>query len=274
MTLSEIIDADGRKLVQGNVQFLVEPSRDYLRRVAQDSLRRRSLTTDTATFPQGRWERVNDYAARTRSFQEFDAEVGGNVVGTITERISDDEVAAQLNQDEWTGIVADIEAITTVVEARTVLRRISRYISRRDQPDTPVPSAVIFGNDVSGNVGQTVSVPLIMEAVPSSGLAGYALQATIRDGATARFVDVQFPAVFSLNSHTPDPVSGARLSLITGVNVTNAVVGGSQNVTLCTLRVELLSQGRTDIFIGNSRVDDDNGFPIDIGVRSPTVTVR
>lgn len=270
---TQFTDADGVKIVEGNVRFLVQPSRDYLRREAQNTLRSRSTTVDTATFPQGRWERVNDYDSRIRTFQEFDAEVGGSLVNTELERIPNEEVAEQTNQDEWTGLLTDLEAIGTVADARNVLRRMSRYISRRDAPDTPVPQAVIFASDVMNRVGQTVNVPVVMELVPPSGLAGYDLQAGILDPSVARFVDVVFPAAFSLNSHTPDPVSGNRLTSISGVDLGDAITGGETNLTLCTLRVELLTVGSTTLAFGRNAVDDDGGFPIDILTRTPTITV-
>lgn len=266
---------EGDKITNdGQTFFLIDPSDAFLRDTARASLRIRSVTVDTATFPNGRWERINDYDARTRRFDEFDSQVGGSLINTEFEQIPDEEVNLQFLQEQFTQGKADINAATTINDLRIILRRIVRFLERQFIVDAAAPVVQLGAADETVSVGNTVTVLVGISQIPPTGLAGFILQAQVEDPSILKIIDATFNATnFPLNSHTPDPVDGPTLTAIAGTDLNSQLNGGETNVLLTRIVVEGLAPGQTRIFIGRNSLDDDDGEPIITTILTPTVTV-
>lgn len=133
--------------------------------------------------------------------------------------------------------------------------------------------AVIDAADAGGASGLTIDVEVRMHEVPAAGLAGYTMDASLVDGAVARFVGVTFPGSFPLGSLVPDPVSGPAVQ-ISAVDLNTVVIGGDVDVLLATLQVELLTAvSVTEVQLVVTRLDDDGGFPIRSVTFPGTITV-
>lgn len=266
----EVQTPDGLKITEdGKVFFLIAPSDAYLKAAALDSLFFRSTRVDTAAFPNGSWERTNDYQARVRVIQEKDG-VGANVGGQRRVEIGEDEVVAQLAQDEFATFKADVEALPGGEALKAPLLSYIQYVGQREAPDTLAPVSLRVSQEM-GCVGDVVGVEVRMDT-PPSGLSGYDFTATIIDDRIAKFTDVAFRAPFPLNQHLPDPVDGPLLTSMSGIDTGNVVGGGFKDVLLCTLSVELLAVGASRIQLGLISLDDDRGFPINVNIAQGAIT--
>lgn len=139
---------------------------------------------------------------------------------------------------------------------------------------TPVSPAQAFSPTLAASnasvvVGQTASVPLVLSEAPL-GLAGYELTVTLSNPTVARLVGAKLPA-FGLTSQVLISSSEIRLK---AADITRLVEAGAANSTLATLAVEGLKKGKTEIHIQITRLDDDEGYPIDARVVDGGLTVQ
>lgn len=111
-----------------------------------------------------------------------------------------------------------------------------------------------------GQAGETLDLRVLMDDAPN-GVAGYIMIATLRGPRIARITDVLFPAGFLLANHRPDPVSGPAVRF-SAVDLAGSVQAGATDITLATIRLELLVEGRTTLVLVVSQLDDDNGDDI------------
>lgn len=257
---TEVNTLDGQKITKGDgVFFLTEPSDAYLKARALDSLMFRSTTVDVAAFPNGSWERTNDYDASVRIVQENDC-VGANVGKAFRVPIGKDEVNEQRIQDRFEGFKTSTLALPDTELTKAPLIDYINYVEGRENPDTNTPAALRLEQKV-GRVGEAITMEIRMD-VGAGGLTGYDVQATIITDTIGKFTDVSFPAAFPLNDHIPDPVDGPILTTISGVDI-NAVVGpNTPDVLLATLDIELLAAGASRVILGVTSLDDDSGSAI------------
>ena len=130
-------------------------------------------------------------------------------------------------------------------------------------PASPAEASSPTVAAASGSVapGQTVSVPIALSEAPS-GLAGYDLTVTLSNPTVARLVGAKLPD-FGLTSQVLISSSEIRLRV---ADLTHLVEAGATNSTLATLAVEGLKKGQTEIHIQITRLDNDDGYPIEAQV--------
>ncbi len=261
----EVQTPDGTKITKGDgVFFLIAPSDGYLKAAAFDSLNVRSRVQETGTFPNGSWERTNDYDARVRIFQEKDSG-GGNVGKPFRVPIGEDEVNEQRIQGRFEAFKTSTLALPDVAIIKGPLVDYLKYVEGRENPDTNIPAAIRLEQKV-GRVGDAITMEIRID-VGAGGLAGYNFQATIITDTIGKFTDVTFLPAIPLNDHIPDPVDGPLLTTISGVDI-GAVIGpNTPDVLLATLNIQLLAAGASRVILGVTSLDDDSGSAI-----VPTIT--
>ena len=138
-------------------------------------------------------------------------------------------------------------------------------------PASPAEASSPTVTAASGSVarGETVSVPIVLSEAPS-GLAGYDLTVTLSNPTVARLVGAELPD-FGLTSQVFISSSEIRLR---AADFTHLVEPGATNITLATLRVEGVKKGKTEIAIQITRLDDDDGYPIETQVIDGSLTVQ
>lgn len=249
---------DGDKITKGDGVFiLIRASDSYLKALAQSSLNSPSEQLDVALFPGGSFERVNDYVAMNRNFEEKDD--AGAVVNSFTTPIQDSEVDARLIREDFNAANAAILAESPANPLRAPLLQLMRHLNSVSPANTAIVQ--VAARPVKARVGTTVNMEVRMSR-SFNGLSGFIFSASIGDGRTAKFVDVVFPVAFPLATHDPDPVDGPTLNRAAGVDLASAIQGQQNDILLATLRIEALAVGTTDIVINVTALDDDSGFPI------------
>ena len=118
-------------------------------------------------------------------------------------------------------------------------------------------------------VGTTVSVPVVLSDAPN-GVSGFALVVTLGNGNVASITDVSIPG-FGLVSY--DLVSGKEVRLKVA-DLQGLIESGAANVTLATLSIQGLKKGGSDIQIQVVRIDDDEGYSMDVEVLSGSLNVK
>lgn len=135
------------------------------------------------------------------------------------------------------------------------------------------PVSNILISDGNGQVGEIIDIPVIMETVPPSGLAGYQIEFNIDSGVVG-FNDVVFPSDFGLNSHTPAILTGKERKVeAAGVDAPETITGGTRDVLLCTLQIRANRVGMANIDGLVIRLDDDSGSPIAATFEIGTVNI-
>jgi len=115
----------------------------------------------------------------------------------------------------------------------------------------------LIAQPVTGYVGKTVSVPIILNDAPT-GLSGYDMVLTLSNGSVASIADIEFPGL-GLTHYDLISSTEAR---IRAADTQRLIEGGVVNATLATLHVNGLKAGTTDITLQAMRLDDDGGSPI------------
>jgi hypothetical protein len=261
---------DGLKITNdgGQTLLLIDPSDDYLKALAFNTLRDRSEATERAEFPGGYWERVNDYSGQQRNYTEFDD--SGAAVGNTSTPISDEEVETRRTQGFNEQFLADVNALSPD-PVQAALLNFARGVGPLTRPTFIVKEFQVAPN------GSTVSVPIRLERT-IAGLSGFVMTAEFpfKDAPAqthlAKFTNVTFPPAFGITSFAPNPVDGPELTSVAASDIGSSVEGRNSDVLLCTLEVELLRIGASPIQIRFTTLDDDNGEPI--RVNPITIIVR
>jgi len=124
---------------------------------------------------------------------------------------------------------------------------------------TPLPITITFNpRDVETGIGSSATTTLILNRAPN-GLSGYNLTLSLSDPSIAEIVSVSFPSWATIYYNSTLPADSV---LIKAVDLYDQVGAGATNINLATLTIRGDKEGTTDIIITVTKIDDDNGNPI------------
>jgi hypothetical protein len=103
--------------------------------------------------------------------------------------------------------------------------------------------------------GSTTPITLTLDSAPD-GLAGYRMNISLSNPASARITGVSYPSWAVISNTTGVPGSAVRIS---GVDLGKNVEKGAASVPLATITLQALGAGTCRIITSDSRFDADGG---------------
>lgn len=140
-------------------------------------------------------------------------------------------------------------------------------------PTTPSATTVtgsrIVVTDASGDVGQVVSVSVVISDA-KNGISGYSITVAVADPSIVRITNAKLPD-FGLIQVSELPASSVD---IMAVDLPGLLEGDIKAAELATLSIELLEAGTTDVFLEIHSLDDDDGNVVMPQLVSGKITVN
>jgi hypothetical protein len=116
--------------------------------------------------------------------------------------------------------------------------------------------------------GETISMPLILSSAPN-GLAGYFIEVSLDNPATARIAGVDFPE-FGLTRNVSNTGSAIQFA---AADLMGVIQSNASDATIATLKVETISEGSTNFHVEAFKLDDDKGDSIQLQVVTGSLTI-
>ena len=129
-------------------------------------------------------------------------------------------------------------------------------------PFTSTFLPVIYFNPQSTktDVGSEVTVNLVLDKAPD-GLSGYNLTVSLSNPEVAEIVSVSFPEWATLHSSSSLPADSVWMKC---ADLNDEIKRGDKNISLARLTLRGDEKGKTDLVITVTKIDDDDGNPIDV----------
>jgi len=139
---------------------------------------------------------------------------------------------------------------------------------------TPSISTVSFNPpEIKIPLGSMSAIDLTLDVAPN-GLSGYnisiSLSDSLSDGSVAEITSVEFPTWVSLHSNSTLPADSLWIK---AADLKDEIKSGAKNITLATITLRGDKQGKCDILVTVTKMDDDNGNPIDPNTVSGKIEV-
>ena len=131
------------------------------------------------------------------------------------------------------------------------------------------PKLVLDADAIKFGVGQDVTVRLLLTSAPT-GVSGFILNVEIADSKVAEILSATFPS-FGLATASTLPAASTKLQ---AVDLSQLVNPTSDEVLLATVKVRGIAPGTTDLRVVVTRVDDDDGQPVNPPAPPITLTVQ
>ena len=131
------------------------------------------------------------------------------------------------------------------------------------------PKLVLDADAINFGVGQDVTVRLLLTSAPT-GVSGFILNVEIADAKVAEILSATFPS-FGLATASTLPAASTKLQ---AVDLSQLVNPTSDKVLLATVKVRGIAPGTTDLRVVVTRVDDDDGQPVNPPAPPITLTVQ
>ncbi len=120
-------------------------------------------------------------------------------------------------------------------------------------------STIYVDNSTIDTIGSTTKINITIDKVPD-GLSGYNLNISLSNTNIAEIMSVTFPAWATLHENSVLPADSVWIK---AVDLTDQVKSGDMNILLGTLTLRGDHQGLCDIIATITKMDDDDGYPID-----------
>lgn len=117
--------------------------------------------------------------------------------------------------------------------------------------------------------GSTTTITLTLDSAPE-GLAGYRMNISLSNPASARITGVTYPSWAVISNTTGVPGSSVRIS---GIDLGKSIEKGATSVPLATITLQGLGAGTSRIIASDSRFDADGGAITLADPTEATVTV-
>jgi hypothetical protein len=117
--------------------------------------------------------------------------------------------------------------------------------------------------------GSSATITLTLDSAPE-GLAGYRMNISLSNPASARITGVTYPSWAVISNTTGVPGSAVRIS---GVDLGKSIEKGATSVPLATITLQGLGAGTSRIIASDSRFDADGGAVTLADPTEATVTV-
>jgi PKD repeat protein len=119
------------------------------------------------------------------------------------------------------------------------------------------------------SAGSTAKINLTLDKAPN-GLSGYNLTVSLSDVTVAELVSVSYPSWATLHDNSTLPADSIWMK---ATDLSDQVKSGAIEVNLGTLTLRGDNQGTSDIVITVTKMDDDNGYPINPNTISGQIEV-
>lgn len=103
-----------------------------------------------------------------------------------------------------------------------------------------------------------------------NGLSGYNITVSLSNSSVAEIEAIEFPEWALLHQNSSLPSSSAWVK---AVDLDDEVKEGERNVVLATITIKALNEGITSINIDVNKLDDDNGYPINVSIQDGILNV-
>ena len=120
-------------------------------------------------------------------------------------------------------------------------------------------STIYVDNGTIDTIGSTTEINITIDEIPD-GLSGYNLNISLSNTNIAEIMSVTFPAWATLHENSVLPADSVWIKAI---DLTEQVKSGDMNILLGTLTIRGDHQGLCDIIATITKMDDDDGYPID-----------
>jgi outer membrane protein assembly factor BamB len=122
----------------------------------------------------------------------------------------------------------------------------------------PIPVLAFYPPEVDIPLDSTKTVNLTLSRAPN-GLSGYNLTASLSNSSVAEILSVNFPDWATLYDNSMLPSDSVWIK---ATDLNDRIKRGESNITLATLIIRGDKQGKSDILINVTKIDDDDGNPI------------
>ena len=119
------------------------------------------------------------------------------------------------------------------------------------------------------SAGSTTKINLALDKAPN-GLSGYNLTVSLSYVTVAEIVSVSFPSWATLHDNSTLPADSIWMK---AADLSDQVKSGATDINLGTLTLRGDNQGTSDIVITVTKMDDDNGYPINPNTISGQIEV-
>lgn len=123
---------------------------------------------------------------------------------------------------------------------------------------------------ITTGIGYAVDVPITLDSAPN-GISGFEMIISLDNPAVATIDGIVIPPELGLTY--VDQISTSQIAII-AVDLSQVLQGNLTGLTLATLNLTTTKQGSTAIHISLTRLDDDDGLPLDIQVVDGSLTVK
>ncbi|MCW7079393.1 MAG: PKD domain-containing protein [Canidatus Methanoxibalbensis ujae] len=106
----------------------------------------------------------------------------------------------------------------------------------------------------------TNTINITLDSAPN-GLSGYNLTVSLSNPEVAEIVSVSFPEWATLHSNSPLPADSVWMKC---ADLNDEIKSGDKNISLARLTLRGDEKGKTDLVITVTKIDDDDGNPIDV----------
>ena len=118
-------------------------------------------------------------------------------------------------------------------------------------------------------INETAVTNITVSSLPN-GLSGYNLTISISNSSIAEIESIEFPEWATLHANSSLPSSSVWIK---AVDLNENVEVGAKNVILATITIKSKNEGYSSINISITKIDDDEGYPIDVIVENASLTV-
>ena len=119
------------------------------------------------------------------------------------------------------------------------------------------------------DIGVTAIANITISSLPN-GLSGYNLTISMDNSSIAEIESIEFPEWATLHANSSLPSS---VVWIKAVDLNKNVGAGTTNVVLATVTIKSKREGSSSINISVRKIDDDEGYPIDIVIENASLVV-
>ena len=112
-------------------------------------------------------------------------------------------------------------------------------------------------------IGETATINITLSEAPN-GLSGYNLSISLSNASVAEIISVSFPAWATLHSNSSLPADSVWIK---AVDLNDKIKRGEKNITLAILTVRGDNYGDTEIITTVTKMDDDEGNPINPSIK-------
>ena len=125
----------------------------------------------------------------------------------------------------------------------------------------PASSLIYFDpQNPKTDIGSKATVNLTLDKAPD-GLSGYNLTVSLSNPEVAEIVSVDFPEWATLHTNSSLPADSVWMKC---VDLNDEIKRGDKNISLARLTLRGDERGKTDLVIMVTKIDDDDGNPIDV----------